>query len=335
MEMGRLHALLGIVALLASSPLVAQNAPAPDDAGAVTQPATAESPLLDPEVPPTLVRTASSPDDRVTIPISIDGKGPWPFVIDTGAQRTVISRDLAERLQLQPRKNVTILSMTGRAEVGTVDVPRLGFGGGTLDIEEAPVLEGQHLGAPGLLGLDSLHAKRVLLDFRGNRMHISNSRSNRTDSSDPDTIIVEARRRKGQLILLNSDVNGMRVDIILDTGANFCVGNMALMTKLIRKKKAPELLQASLISVTGGSLTGQVAKIKSVRMGRVTLRDVPVLFAEATPFAELGLGKRPALLLGMNALRLFDRVAIDFGRGKVDFLLPDMGALEKARFAAR
>jgi hypothetical protein len=39
-------------------------------------------------------------------------------------------------------------------------------------------------------------------------------------------------------------------------------------------------------------------------------------------------------MLGMNALRLFDRVAIDFGRGKVDFLLPDTGALDPVRLAA-
>lgn len=294
--------------------------------------AAQDSPPLDPDIPPTVVRTGPSLDDRVTIPINIDGKGPWNFVIDTGSQRTVIARDLADRLALPNRRVVTILSMTGKAEVPTVAVPRLVFGGSTVDDIEAPVLSGEHLGAAGLLGLDSLHAKRVLLNFRTGRMEISESR--RLPPPDPDAIIVEARRRKGQLILLDSDVNGMKVNIILDTGANFSVGNLALRNKLIRKKRAPELLQASLISVTGGLLTGDVGRIDLVRMGRVKLTGVPVLFAEASPFAELGLSDKPALMLGMNALRLFDRVAIDFGRGKVDFLLPDTGALDPIRLAA-
>ena len=43
---------------------------------------------------------------------------------------------------------------------------------------------------------------------------------------------------------------------------------------------------------------------------------------------------KPALLLGISALRVFDRVAIDFGRGKVDFLLPDASALTPTRLAA-
>jgi predicted aspartyl protease len=315
--MGRLHALLGFALAIGGPPLAAQDAPA-----------------LDPAQPPVVVRTAIDPDDRVTIPISIDGKGPWNFIIDTGSQRTVIARDLAQRLALAPRANVIILSMTGRAEASTVAVPRLAFGSDMIEDIEAPVLEGEHLGAPGLLGLDSLHAKRVTLNFRTGRMDIADSGLRRPMSTDPDTIVVEARRRRGQLILLDSDVNGMRVNIMLDTGSHYSIGNLALRDKLIRKKRAPELLTATLTSVTGGTLTGEVGRIKSVRMGRVNLTQVPVIFADASPFAELGLQEKPALLLGISALRIFDRVAIDFGRGKVDFLLPDASALEKRRFAA-
>ncbi|QGP79648.1 retroviral-like aspartic protease family protein [Sphingobium sp. CAP-1] len=317
--MARLHALLGIALAIGGPAIAAQMAP--DHA-------------LDPDAPPSVVRTTSDADQRVTIPISIDGKGPWNFIIDTGSQRTVIARDLAQQLALPPRETVTILSMTGRSEAHTVALPRLGFGGNMVDDIEAPVLEGDNLGAPGLLGLDSLHAKRVTLNFRTGRMEIVSSGARRTLSADPDTIVVEARRKRGQLILLDSEVNGMRVNIMLDTGTNFSIGNLALRDRLIAKKRAPAMQEASLISVTGGTLTGQVGRIRSVRMGRVNLIEVPVLFADASPFRELGMEDKPALLLGISALRIFDRVAIDFGRGKVDFLLPDASALEKTRFAA-
>lgn len=284
-----------------------------------------------PDNPPAVVRTRPLADNRVTIPVQIDGKGPWNFIIDTGSQRTVISRDLAERLALAPRRQVTIVSMTGRAEVRTVAVPRLGYAGSvTLDDIEAPVLEAADLGAPGLLGLDSLHAKRLLLNFRTGRMEISNSRK---AWRDPNAIIVEARRRKGQLILLDSDVNGMKVNIILDTGTHISIGNLALMNKLTRKRRAPAFSPISLVSVTGETLTGQLGQIGQVRMGPITLKDMAVMFADARPFEELGLRDKPALLLGIHALRTFDRVAIDFGRGKIDFLLPDGSALDQRRFA--
>lgn len=312
--MGRIRAALGIAIAIASPSLAAQDRS-----------------TLDPDDPPAVVRTVPTPDARITIPIQIDGKGPWNFVVDTGSQRTVISRDLARRLALPVRERVTIVSMTGRAEVDTVAVPRLGFGKTVVDDIEAPVLEGENLGAPGLLGLDGLHARRLLLNFRTGRMEISSSKQG---WRDPNAIIVEARRRKGQLILLDSDVNGTKVNIILDTGTSISVGNMALMNRLLRKKKAPALNLVTLTSVTGESLSGQLGLIDRVRMGRVTLKDTPVMFADAQPFEELDLKDKPALLLGINALKVFDRVAIDFGRGKVDFLLPDTGLLDRARFAA-
>ena len=313
--MGRLPALLAIMLAFVNAPLAAQTPP------------------LDPQVPPALVRTASL-DDRVTIPISIDGKGPWPFVIDTGSQRTVIARDLAQRLALPPRADVTILSMTGRSQVATVALPRLTFGAGVIDDIEAPVLEGEHLGAAGLLGLDSLHDRRVVLNFRSGTMDIADSGRRRTFPTDPDTIVVEARRKRGQLILLDSRVNGMRVNIMLDTGSHYSIGNLALRDKLLRKKRAPDLLTATLTSVTGGTLIGEVGRIGSVALGRVNLTEVPVIFADASPFAELGMQDKPALLLGISALRVFDRVAIDFVRGKVDFLLPDASAITPTRLAA-
>ncbi|WP_176596955.1 MULTISPECIES: retroviral-like aspartic protease family protein [Sphingobium] len=312
--MGRFRAALGIAVAIVSPSLAAQDRPA-----------------LDPDDPPAVVRTVPNPDARITIPIRIDGKGPWNFVVDTGSQRTVIARDLAERLALPVRERVTVISMTGRAEVNTVAVPRLGFGKTIVDDIEAPVLEGENIGAAGLLGLDGLHAKRLLLNFRTGRMEISNSKQS---WRDPNVIIVEARRRKGQLILLDSEVNGTKVNIILDTGTSISVGNMALMNKLARKKKTPALSLVTLTSVTGETLVGQLGLIDRVRMGQVTLKDTPVMFADAQPFAELDLQDKPALLLGIDALKVFDRVAIDFGRGKVDFLLPDTGLLERARFAA-
>ncbi|WP_449474511.1 retroviral-like aspartic protease family protein [Sphingobium chungangianum] len=281
--------------------------------------------------PPAVVRTLSTSDDRVSIPIHIDGRGPWNFIVDTGSQRTVISRDLADQLALPARRRVTIVSMAGRQETRTVAVPQLGYGAETVDDIEAPVLEGDHLGAAGLLGLDSLHAKRLLLNFRTGRMEIGASRPS---WRDPNAIIVEARRRKGQLILLHSDANGLKVNIILDTGTHLSVGNLALRDKLIRKKRAPAMSEISLMSVTGETLTGQLGRIGRIRMGPIALTDLPVMFADAQPFSELGLQDKPTLLLGIQALRMFDRVAIDFGRGKVDFLMPDASAFDPRRFAA-
>ena len=38
--------------------------------------------------------------DRMTVPVRLQGTGPYRFLVDTGADRTAISRDLATRLKL-------------------------------------------------------------------------------------------------------------------------------------------------------------------------------------------------------------------------------------------
>lgn len=287
---------------------------------------------LDPDTPPAVIRTGPLAQQRLTIPIHIGDLGPWNFIVDTGSQRTVVSRALADRLALKPAPDVTILSMTGRSIVSSVELPKIAFGAGDISDIQAPVLEEYDLGAPGILGLDGLQSKRLLLDFRKGHMAISSSR--KRVPVDPDTIIVEARRRNGQLILFDSQVNGTKVSIILDTGSDYSIGNMALYAKLAKRKRAPALIEGTVHSVTGGLLTGKLGMIDEMRMGQVRLKDFGVLFADAPPFAALGLDKKPAMLLGIGTLRVFDRVAIDFGRGRVDFLLPDEGARAGFQLAA-
>lgn len=295
-------------------------------------PGVAAQDHLDPEDPPAVVRTAKDVDNRVTIPIRIDDQGPYAFVVDTGSQRTVLSRELADRLALVADVPVTVISMTGSAKVETVTVPTLSFGTTSVSGIQAPVFQSEHLGAEGLLGLDGLQSKRLVLNFRSGRMEIGPSRQRRS-REDAGAIVVTARSKLGQLILLDSEAEGHKVNVILDTGSDYSIGNAALLKRLTKKRSARFTQTATMVSVTGDSIEGKWGTIGKVKMGNLTMTDLPVVFAEAAPFAELGLTNKPALLLGISALRAFQRVAIDFGAKRVDFLLPDQGALDNRQLA--
>ncbi|MBL7537670.1 aspartyl protease family protein, partial [Escherichia coli] len=64
-------------------------------------------------------------DKRLTVPVAVGNNGPYNFIIDTGAERTVVSRELAGSLRLGPSAPVVVTSMSGRDRVGTVVVPGL------------------------------------------------------------------------------------------------------------------------------------------------------------------------------------------------------------------
>ncbi|MFD2499650.1 retropepsin-like aspartic protease [Rhizorhabdus histidinilytica] len=197
---------------------------------------------------------------RLTVPVTIDGGGTYQFVVDTGAERTVLSRELAERLTLAPAAPVTLLSIAGQDQVATAIVPglRLTSSRSRMEAFEAPLLSEFHLGAVGMLGIDSLQTKRVVLDFRAMRMSISEApRSTRVAT---DEIVVTARRRLGQLILVDAEAEGQKINVIIDTGSAVSIGNPALRERLERRKRLGPVVPISITSVTGGQTPPTTAR---------------------------------------------------------------------------
>jgi predicted aspartyl protease len=261
----------------------------------------------------------------MTVPVTIGGSAAFRFVIDTGAERTVISRQLADRLNLAAGPVRNLITVTGSGKVDTVIVPSLELSGSKVKEIEAPALDQAHIGALGMLGIDSLQARRVTLDFKKNEMRVVASRH--VEDTDPDTIVVSARNRFGQLILVDSRLLGERVHVIIDTGAQTSIGNLALLRKLEQRKKLPALQMVTVTSVSGATLQAQFAQIDRMQIGGVDMNNIPVAFTDAEPFKRFGLANKPALLLGMDALRLFERVSVDFANKQVRFILPDGASL--------
>ena len=58
---------------------------------------------------------------------------------------------------------------------------------------------------------------------------------------------------------------------------------------------------------------------------------LPIVFADADAFRELGLDKTPALLLGMSTLRQFNRMMIDFKQRRVLFDMPEAARVRPDR----
>ncbi|MBA4760547.1 aspartyl protease family protein [Sphingomonas sp.] len=263
---------------------------------------------------------------RMTVPVSIGGAASQPFVIDTGAERSVVSRQLAERLQLAAGPQVRLTTMTGSARVQTVVVPSLSVGP-VRDVRafNAPALEAGHLGAQGLLGVEQLRNHMVAIDFDRREMAVRPSRGTsraRSVARDADEIVVIARNRMGQLIVTEAQLEGHRVTVVLDTGSQVSMGNLALQRRLRRTAlKGP----IELSSVTGEKLTVNYHIAGRVQIGGVVMRGLPVAFADVPPFAHFGLSEEPALMLGMDALRAFRRVEIDFPARRVRFLMPRSG----------
>jgi predicted aspartyl protease len=256
--------------------------------------------------------------ERMTVPVTIGDEGPFRFMIDTGAQATVLSRDLADRLMLHDRDSATLIGMASSITVETTPIENFTLGTRSFLIRQAPLIEDSNLlGADGILGLDSLQDQRVLLDFTKQTIAVADAEA--LGGNRGYEIIVRAREALGQLIITSARLDGIRVNVVVDTGAQGSIGNMALLGRL---RTGRSLGDTVMTDINGQSMSGRVRLGRQLDLGRGSLRNFPIMFADSKAFHSLGLGDEPALILGMTELKLFRRVAIDFKSRRVLFDLP-------------
>jgi predicted aspartyl protease len=311
---------LALLSGITIGPIQAQDLPSvlPD---AIT--AAGDSPVA----PRDVVSADEDKSSRMTVPVMVNDKGPFQFVIDTGADRTVISSELASQLALKTADIVTMHTMNGVDKVRTVLVPKIQVSTVVATNIKAPALAVRHLGADGLLGIDTLRKQRVVMDFRVPSLAVYDSARTPEPRDEPDTIVVQAKSRFGQLIMVDADINGRKIYVVIDSGAGNSVGNSALRKLVSRGSGRINSVPIQLVGVTGESTPADYTVLKAVRIGGFTMRNAPIAFADAHPFKKFGLTDKPAMLLGMDILRLFDRVSVDFANRKIKFVLPDEAQL--------
>jgi predicted aspartyl protease len=286
-------------------------------------PTTPAIPAAPPSQPSATVTTGEDRNLRLTVPVMVNGQGPFNFVIDTGADRTVISTALAERLNLPTLGKTRVHAMNGMGQANIVQIDTLLVSTRLNTKVRAAALSAKDLGADGLLGVDSLEGLRITLDFDAKEMRAEPSTApEQPKPKDSDEIVVTARSRLGQLVMVNADAEGEQVWAVVDTGAQNSVGNSRLRRLLMKKQRLRKLEPITMTDVLGQQALADYTVVESIRLGGVRLQNAAVAFRDVHPFKIFNLTRRPALLLGIESLRSFRRVTIDFAKRKITFILP-------------
>lgn len=279
------------------------------------------TPVAPQAAPPTAESLPLTQDNtqRLTLAVMVNGQGPFDFLVDTGSDRTVISRELAARLGLPPGGRVRIHESAGVDTVGTVLIDHLKVGARDIAHIQAPALGEANLGAAGMLGVDALKDQHLVMDFKAMRLSTSPSRP---EPIDPNTVVVLGHTHYGQLILTNSKIRGVPVLVVLDSGSQVTVGNAALLRLLTgRSLQARPPKTTVLVTVTGRRQEVELDDIAEAQVGGVIIRNMPLAFAQLHVFDRFGLTRQPALLLGMDVLELCRKVTVDLRRREATFTL--------------
>lgn len=288
-------------------------------------PATPPSGVLPPveEAPPFFLDTALDAGDRMTVEVFINGQGPFNFVVDTGADRSALSTPVAARLGLEPGPNVMLHGVGGSALTPTAKVALMVAGDSRMKDSELPVLPPERLGVDGLLGVDMLENRNVIMDFNKKRLEVRRSTALSGAFPGVREVSVLADARFGRLAVANARVSGVRCVAFIDSGSGASMGNIALAEAIkLRVRRKPEPAMAiRLIGAAGEETLGEMRVVRSIELGALRMTNLPLVLADLHIFDVWNLNSRPAVLLGVDVLKMFARVELDFGADRVKFRL--------------
>ena len=264
---------------------------------------------------------------RIVAPVMINGRGPYRFIVDTGASDSTVSPQLAQSLGLSAAEDTILLNgITGTSRVPSVSVDRLQAGDLIFKALRMPVVSAPVMaGSDGILGIAGLKSERIVVDFAHNRVTISHSYDVRPP---PGFVRIPAHRLENGLMMIFAEVGWVRARAIIDTGAEHSLGNLALRDALrvVRERKIGHRKITEVYGSTKWNIVpGELLNSPTIALDRVKIADVALVYGDFHIFDVWNLHNRPALIIGMDVLGAMRGLAIDFRSQELFLESPDFG----------
>lgn len=164
-------------------------------------------------------------DGTVVVPIVIDGRGPVPFMLDTGASGSTVFGRLARDLALAPVARTSVISAVGRHDRVVVRLGRVSLGDAQVQdllpsLEAAPQLDLGGVTVQGILGQDFLSRFDYTLDYRRRRIVWASAGGGRAAGNDERLTLC---RSEGRFLVELPQGDNRLVHFVPDSGTNALV----------------------------------------------------------------------------------------------------------------
>ena len=324
---GARRAALLLAALFVPSSLIADPGPAatPEpvaEAAQAPEPVAGGPPLISLEEvvvralePRYVAPTTRDRIGRIWAPVLINGEGPYRLVLDTGASRSAVTRRVAEELRAPIYvDSVRLRGVTGSSIASAIRAATLEVGDLLVEDATMPIVADAFGGAEGVLGAADLKEKRVVIEFKNDRISIA--RSHR-EPPPPGFAVVPFKFGIMSGMRVKAAVGPVPVIALIDTGAQRTVGNLALREALARRRGEQDRFEDAIIGVTEDIQMATQVRVPTIVAGDLLVRDANILFSDLYIFDHWKLMSRPALLIGMDVIGVLDTMIIDYRRNEI------------------
>ncbi len=231
-----------------------------------------------------IVRVRFPMDERfmVIVPVSINGAGPFNFMLDTGNNTTIIDRKLADQLSLPLVGEKEVTGIEAKLHVSIAHSRSISIAGLAVRDLNVNVLPGPHPlpNVRGVLGEDFLSHFDLLIDNRHHTVDLQLGLGPMSDMFEgehlPVTLdgIMDGETIKHRLIVTGYSVelSNKSISLQLDSGANFLylfggVESLGVGATMQR-------FSAATISSPSYQFVGYKKNVRQLRFGRKKMADV-------------------------------------------------------------
>jgi predicted aspartyl protease len=254
----------------------------------------------------------------ILLPVRLSGKGPFDFILDTGAGMTILAPEISRTLEIKSTGSKEGRTAAGAVKVELGRVDSVSVGSATVTDLPVAITDLSHIsrtiGAKidGDLGYNFFKHFRLSIDYRSKQATIVRP-SPRADARKP-AARAEVKLRLASptkpLILVDTLVNGRGpFQFAIDTGTS---------TTAISPELAVDfgLSVAPLSPVTTGSSTISVSagQVDSLAIDGVSIPNVAVIVGDFLAMLSQVLGVKLDGIIGYNFLKEF-KVVLDYPGG--------------------
>lgn len=250
---------------------------------------------------------------RIWAPVFVDGQGPLRLVLDTGASTSALTHMAADLLALDPdrTRKVTLRGVTGTTSVPVVKVRKLEIGDFLAENQRIILVDDAFGGADGVLATRALQDRRIVVEFRKDRIEITRSKG----QAAPPGFATIPVRFNNQVPWVEAYVGPVKVKALIDTGAQQTLGNLALRTALLEaRRRGLDPRNEDVIGVTGEVQEGVNLAVPPIRLGDVRVQNARINFLDLHIFGHWRMLDEPALLIGMDVIGVLDTFILDYRR---------------------
>ncbi len=259
-------------------------------------------------------RLAGGAQPLILLPVHVNGRGPFDFILDTGAGTSLLSSELAKQLEAKVIGSKEGQSAGGKVSVSLAKVDSVAVGETKLHDVDVGIVDlaqiGKTIGAKidGDLGYNFLKHFRVTIDYRDCEIRFDDPKRVESFGRNAKTEVpIRLASPAKPLILVDVHANGRGpFQFAIDTGTS---------TTAIAPELAKELgVESSPVGAgtTGGApIDFSAGMLQSFQLGGAKIDNMPVVVADFFTMLNAAIGAKLDGIVGYNFLRNY-RVVIDY-----------------------